>query len=75
MTFKKLKQIIKDNNISEDVHLLSDSAWEVDATEMNGIWYNADRNEIVFTQGTPEYDYHYNDKNDWKLLCSNVEDR
>lgn len=73
MTFKKLKQIIKDNNIPEDVHLLSDSGWEVDETEMNGIWYNADRNEMVFTQGDSEYDYHYNDDNDWKLLCSNVE--
>lgn len=55
MTFEKLAKIIKENNIPEDVHLMSDSGWECCATEMDGVWYAAEDNEIVFTQGMVEY--------------------
>ena len=57
MTFEKLSKIIKDNNIPDDVHLMSDSGWECCATEMDGVYYNESKNEIVFTQGFDFEDY------------------
>lgn len=50
MDFKTFKRIIEDNNIPDDVHLMSDSGWECDATEMDGVYYNRSLNLIVFTQ-------------------------
>lgn len=50
MTMELLEQILKDNNIPKDVHLMSDSGWECDPTEMDGIFYNRQSNTIVFTQ-------------------------
>ena len=50
MTFKRLQKIIKDNGISENVRLLSDSGWECSATDMDGVFYSAKENTIVFTQ-------------------------
>ena len=38
MTFKELQSLIEKYNIPEDVHLTSDSGWECDATEMNGVF-------------------------------------
>lgn len=66
MTFKELQTIIKDNDIPENVHLTSDSGWECDATEMNGVFYNKEKNEIVFTQG--EFDSYYKESKEWKQL-------
>lgn len=40
LTFEKLSNIIEKYNIPKDVHLMSDSGWECNATEMNGILYN-----------------------------------
>lgn len=54
MTFEQLNKIIKENNIPENVHLLSDSGWECDATEMDGVYYNKKYNVIVFTQEISE---------------------
>lgn len=51
MTYKQLTDIIKTHNISEDVHLVSDSGWECYDTEMDGVWYYAEKNTIIFTQG------------------------
>lgn len=68
MTFDKLQKIINDNNIPSDVKLMSDSGWECDATEMDGVYYNQTRNEIVFTQEGRDYDYHYYGKDEWKRL-------
>lgn len=68
MTFKILQKIIKDNNIPEDVHLLSDSGWECNETEMNGVYYNKSENEIVFTQHGDEYDRPYHESNEWKNI-------
>lgn len=67
MTFKELQNIIKDNNIPEDVHLTSDSGWECDATEMDGVYYNKTLNEIVFTQGSFG-NYHYDDNDAWEKI-------
>ena len=78
MTFKFLQKLIKDNNIPEDVKLLSDSGWECFETEMNGVWYSEKDNTIVFTQGT-DYDGDYIlDETKCKCLylpedCTNIE--
>lgn len=71
MTFKDLCKIIKDNNIPDNVILRSDSGWECSDTEMNGVWYNAIKNTIVFTQNNePTYDMTTDIEN-WKCLSVN----
>ena len=50
MTFEKLKELIEKYNIPSNVKLLSDSGWECDETEMDGVFYNEIENHIVFTQ-------------------------
>lgn len=67
MTFGRLCEIIKDNGIPDDVHLTSDSGWECEATEMDGIFYNEEKNEIVFTQG--EFDSEYEELKEWQRLA------
>lgn len=56
MTLAELNKICKDNNIPEDVRLLSDSGWECCETEMDGVWYSEIDNAIVFTQESEEND-------------------
>lgn len=51
MTFELLNKIIDKYNIPHNVHFMSDSEWECNATEMNGIWYNRKENILIFTQG------------------------
>lgn len=67
MTFQTLEEIIVQNNIPKDVHLVSDSGWECCATEMNGIYYNKGRNLIIFTQGDGG-DYRYENDPNYQLL-------
>lgn len=67
MTVGKLTQILKENNIPEDAVMLSDSGWECDATDMDGVYYNKGRNELVFTRNGDKYDHYYN-KPEWQLL-------
>lgn len=50
MTFELLKKIVKENEIPEDATLFSDSGWECGSTEMNGVFYSAEVNAIIFTQ-------------------------
>lgn len=57
MTFAELNKIIEDNNIPHDVKLMSDSGWECSATDMDGVYYNREKNEIVFTQSTKMIDW------------------
>jgi hypothetical protein len=61
MTYKKLKEIIEKNNIPENVKLQSDSGWECDPTDMDGIFYNTSENKIIFTQGWEPNDKYYNE--------------
>ena len=77
MTVELFKKILKDNNIPDDCVLMSDSGWECDATNMNGVYYHPTRNEIVFTQGGDgdcEYyeedeEYHeYTPSKGWKMI-------
>ena len=59
MTFGKLKKILEKNNIPDNAILISDSGCEYSATDMDGIYYNKEKNIVVFTQG----DDCYNPKN------------
>lgn len=65
LTFEELSNIIKKYNIPKNVHLMSDSGWEWNATEMNGILYNEKENLIVFKEDI-EYLEEYYSK--WKIL-------
>jgi hypothetical protein len=67
MTFEKLKELIKKHNIPANVKLLSDSGWECNATDMDGVFYNEKENHIVFTQEF-EYSYEYLEDKDYKEL-------
>ena len=51
MTLGKLKELCQQNNIPDDVELLSDSGWECGETDMDGVWYSKEANCLVFTQG------------------------
>ncbi len=50
MTIKLLKEIFVKCNIPDDVTLMSDSMWECDETDMNGVYYNQKTKTIIFTQ-------------------------
>lgn len=69
MTFHALKQLLEKYNIPDDAKLMSDSGWECDATNMDGVYYNSKKNIIVFTQNISEYDDYFNDP-DWKTLVT-----
>ena len=51
MTYGELKYILDKYSISDDAHFLSNSGWECDETEMNGVCYNSNKNEVWFFQG------------------------
>lgn len=60
MTYKELKDIIEKNNIPENVKLQSDSGWECDPTDMDGVFYDKLENKIIFTQGWGQNDEYFN---------------
>ena len=68
MTFELLKKIIEKNNVPESVHLMSDSGWECDPTEMDGVYYNASDNIIVFGQYVGHHD---RDRENEGYVCIN----
>lgn len=68
MTMELLKWIIEENNIPKDVHFMSDSGWECDPTEMNGVYYNIQSNTIIFTQGYGMTEYEYDQSDEWEIL-------
>lgn len=73
LTFKKLKYLIDKYNISNNVRLLSDSGWECSATDMCGIYYNKQRNTIVFTQNFSKYEREYIEEKGWiKIISENI---
>jgi len=67
MTFEKLEKIIKKNKIPKNVLLQSDSGWECNETEMNGVYYNKTQNRIIFTQYFSEYERYESNKR-WRRL-------
>lgn len=70
LTFKDLSDILRKNNVPEDVRLMSDSGWECGSTDMCGIWYNKADNTVVFTQHGSESEEKYYYGKDWVLLNS-----
>lgn len=71
MTFAELNKIIEENNIPHDVKLMSDSGWECGASDMDGVYYNREKNEIMFTQKTQKVDEWFDRNDDW---CEQVVD-
>lgn len=67
MTAGELFNIFKLNNIPDDAVLMSDSGWECDATDMDGVYYNKSENTVVFTQEPYLYDDYYK-SSDWELI-------
>ena len=67
MKMELLERIIEENHIPKDVHFMSDSGWESDPTEMNGVYYNIQSNIIVFTQGYGS-DREYEQSDEWEIL-------
>ena len=67
MTVGKLFNIFKQYDIPNDAVLMSDSGWECDATDMDGIYYNKSKNTVVFTQEISEDD-EYHKHHDW-IVC------
>ena len=68
MTYKELKEIFMKNNIPENVQLMSDSGWECCATNMNGIYYNQEKNVVVFRQNISKYESYYVEEKGWIIL-------
>lgn len=50
ITFKQLSQYIKENNIPENVKLLSDSGWECGETGIRAVYYNELENVLFLYQ-------------------------
>ena len=67
MKLNKLLELINKHNIPDDVLLRSDSGWECDATDMDGVYYNRKLNVIVFTQYISENDNYFSEL-DWEML-------
>ena len=67
MKLNKLLELINKHNIHDNVLLRSDSGWECDATDMDGVYYNRKLNVIVFTQYISENDSYFNEL-DWEML-------
>jgi len=68
MTYKELKEIFRKNNIPEDAYLMSDSGWECNATDIDGVYYNRESNTIVFRQDINKYESYYTKERGWIAL-------
>ena len=72
MTFELLEAIIVKNKIPKNVCLVNDSENDLCTTDMNGIQYSANRNEICFMDGEYQVnrkpDYEQEENMDWKIL-------
>lgn len=49
MTIEKFLSLLSE--VPDDATMLSDSGWECGPTDMDGVFYNKEKNEITFTQG------------------------
>lgn len=72
MTFEILKDLCEKYHIPPNVDLYSDSGWECGPTDTNGIYYNADRKALVFSQGRyyedEEPDPLYPQEKGWQMI-------
>lgn len=67
MTLELLNKIVDENNIPKNVKLMSDSGWECDETNMDGIFYSEKENTLIFTQEGDVYDQWF-ERDGWKLI-------
>ena len=67
MKLNTLLKLINKHNTPDDALLQSDSGWECDATDIDGVYYNRKLNVIVFTQYISENDSYFNEL-DWEML-------
>lgn len=74
MTFEKLSEIIEENNIPKNVELRSNSECEWCDTNMDGIYYNEDKNVLMFVQEYSVGCTDYDDNDDWVLIYGTVHD-
>lgn len=51
MTLELLNKIYEENDVPKDALLMSDSGWECDATDMDGVFYSKEHNTVFITQG------------------------
>lgn len=74
MTIEILKDLCRKYHIPPDVELFSDSGWECGPTDMNGVYYNAERQAIVFSQGryfedwSKSVDKTYSSDDGWQII-------
>lgn len=78
MIIEKLEEIMTEHNIPKNVKIMSDSGWECDPTNMDGVWYNSELNLIIFTQNYDKNyiehlcyryrNYAYGYEEDWKYI-------
>lgn len=50
MTLEKMKEIMDRNGVPGNARLMSNSGWELSATDMDGIVWNSEENVIHFVQ-------------------------
>lgn len=58
MEVREFLNALKEYNIPEDVEIFSDSGWECDATGIEAIYYNKEKNFIILVQSSnamPKY--------------------
>lgn len=51
MILKEFFELLNKHGIPHDSEIMSDSGWECDATDVDGIYYNIITDVIVLTQG------------------------
>ena len=68
MTYGELTKLMQAYDIPEDVKLMSDSGWEIDETDMDGVYYNPETNVIVFTSEPEDARRGYYAKEPWVQL-------
>ena len=75
MTLDLLQKIIKAYNIPSDVILESDSGWECSATKIDALYYNKEKNTIVFRQNYSLNEIYYVKEKGWIALDINNDRR
>lgn len=65
MTLKILYNLIEKNKIPMSTKIQSDSGWECDPTDMDGVYYNEKEGLIIFTQ---DDSIKYQKVKNWKKL-------
>ena len=71
MTLKDLIEITQKYDIPQNATLMSDSGWECCATDMDGAYYNAGTNTIVFTQELDVNDVYFKSP-DWRVIYGKI---